>query len=140
MGRLLGSHPARRHRRLPAGLVERDHRGVEARHLERRVEDAVEELLELDRASEVAQEPVAPALSLRPLQRLRQVAPEVVHPRAHLVDRLNQPVVTRRWRAPTAEQDRAGDTEAQESRRSDDQADRRSARDSRSPNLPRIAI
>ena len=29
---------------------------------------------------------------------------------------------------------------AQEGRRSDDQADRRSARDSRSPNLPRIAI
>jgi hypothetical protein len=52
-----------------------------------RVEHPVEELVELDRGPRIAQEAIALALSLGALQRLREVAAEIVHARAHLVDR-----------------------------------------------------
>ena len=44
------------------------HRGVDAGYLHRGVEDAVHELLEVDRAAELAEEPVPAALLLRPLE------------------------------------------------------------------------
>ena len=89
----------------PAGIVEDDHRRIEARDLERRVENAVEELLELDGVAEVVQEPVALALALRPLEGIGQVAAEIVHARAHVVDRAGEPVVARRvGAAPDSEE------------------------------------
>ncbi len=133
--RLLRCQAAGRHGRRPAGLLEDDHRGVEAGHLERRVQHTVEELVELDRRAEVAQEPVALALPLGALQGLREVAAEIVHARAHLVDGLDEPVVARRGRRPTrARHDETDD--GQERRGSGDQNDGCSARDA-AATLPR---
>ncbi len=135
---LLRGHAPGRGRGGSALVVERHQRRIEARDLERRIEHAVEELVELDRGPEVAQEPVAPALPLGALERFREVAAEIVHARAHVVDGLDEPVVplARLAAADDLERD---DAEPQKSRRRDDRADG-SARDVRFPHLPRTAL
>ena len=86
-------------------LVEDDHRRVEAGNLECGVEHAVEQLLELDRVAEVAQEPVALALPLCPLEGVREVAAEIVHAAAHVVDGTREPVVALRVGAAAHDED-----------------------------------
>ena len=83
--------------------LDNHHGRVERRNLHRRVEHAVHELLEVDRDAELTEEPVALAFSLGPVERLGEVACEIVHLVPHLVDSANEVVVgrRRRWPAPT---------------------------------------
>ena len=71
---LLRRHAARHDGGRAVLALDDHHRRVERRDLHRRVEDAIHELLEVDRAAELAEEPVAPALPLGAVERLREVA------------------------------------------------------------------
>ncbi len=93
LGGLLRSHSAGRNGGRGAMPFDDHHRGVESGDLHRGVQDAVHQLLEVDRAAELAEEPVAPILPLRSLQRLREVVGELVHLQAHLVDRAHEALV-----------------------------------------------
>ena len=63
-----------------------------------------------------------------PLQGVREVAAEVVHARAHVVDGAREPVLALGLRASAHEQDH-DDDEPDEGNSRDDNADCRSARD-----------
>jgi hypothetical protein len=93
--RLLWSHSTTRDRRRTGRFVEDDHRGVETGHLERGVEHAVEQLVELDRAAELAEKAIPTALALGSVECIGEVATEIVHSRPHVVDRDHEPVVPR---------------------------------------------
>ena len=84
--RLLRRHPARRDGGRAALALDDHHRGVDSHELHRGVEDAVDDLLEVDRPTELAEEPVSARLALGAVERLREVVRHRVHLRAHLVD------------------------------------------------------
>ena len=88
-------HAARDDGRGPVLSLDDHHRRVEARDLHRGVDHAIHQLLEVDRASELAEESVAAALLLGALERVGQLAGELVHLAAHLVDRADELLVLR---------------------------------------------
>ena len=74
--------------------------------LQRGVEDAVHELLEVDRASELAEQAVSPALQLRTLECAGELSGQLVHLAPHLVDRADELLVRRSaCRPPTTHDD-----------------------------------
>ena len=92
---LVGRHAARDDRGCPVLSLDDHHRRLDAGDLQRGVEDAVHELLEVDRASELAEQPVSPALQLRPLECAGELSGQLVHLAPHLVDRADELVVRR---------------------------------------------
>ncbi len=84
------AHAARDDGGGPVLSLDDHHRRVEARDLHCGVEHAIHELLEVDRASELAEDPVAAALLLGSLERFGQVSGELVHLAPHLVDRADE--------------------------------------------------
>ena len=74
-----------------AGLAfDAHHRCVDPRDLHRGIEDAVHDLREVDRAAELAEEPVPPRFALRPVERLGEILCQLVHLEPHLVDRSHE--------------------------------------------------
>ena len=73
--RLLGGHAARDYGWCAVLALDDHHRRVDAVDLHRGVEDAIHQLLEVDRAAELPEQPVPAALLLGPLERLREVLP-----------------------------------------------------------------
>ena len=96
------------------------HRRVEARDLHRGVEHAIHELLEVDRASELAEEPVPAALLLGALERARELAGRA-RPScsASRRPRGRAPALGSRGRLPTAQDDRNDDGRGHEGRGDD---------------------
>ena len=70
----------------PSGALEPHDRGVDAGEAAGGVERAREHLVEVDRAGDLAEEPAALALLLRPGDRSRELLRELVHP---LLERLH---------------------------------------------------
>ena len=85
-GRLLCGHAARDHRWRAVLALDDHHRRVDAVDLHRGVEDAIHQLLEVDRVADLAEEAVPATLLLRPLERAGKPAGEFVHLAPHLVD------------------------------------------------------
>ena len=84
--RLLGREPERRDDRLVGAVADRDDRRVDAGNRPAGLERAREHLVEVDRRAQLAEEAVAPALFLRALERLRELAHHALHARVHLGD------------------------------------------------------
>jgi hypothetical protein len=69
-----------RHRRRALGSFEPHERGVDAFQPRAGLERPGENLVEVDRARDVREEPAPPALLLRPVDRGRELTGELVHP------------------------------------------------------------
>ena len=84
------------------------HRGVDAGELHGRVEDAVHDLLEIDGAAELAEQPISASLPLGTVERLGEIVRELVHLAPHLVDGTHQ-LRALRGRRSTASPEREED-------------------------------
>ena len=84
------------------------------------VQYAIHELLEVDRAPELAEEPVSAALLLGALERAGELAGELVHLAPHLVDCAHELLVRRgRRRSPAAHDETSDDSRGHEGRGDD---------------------
>ena len=76
--------------------LDRHHGCVDTGDLHCRVEHAIHDLRQVDRAAELSEEPIPACLALRSVERLGQILRELVHLEPHLVHRANELGVSRR--------------------------------------------
>ncbi len=93
---LVGRKAERGHDRLLRAAEDRHERRVCSRDRTCRLERAGQNLVQVDRAAELAEEAIPSTFLLRALQRLGELAHHALHPRVHVGDDLHQPLVLRR--------------------------------------------
>jgi hypothetical protein len=86
------------------GIGQEHERRVRALQRRPGLERAGQDLVEVDRPGELAEDPLPAALLVGPLERGRELLAELVHPRVQSGDHLGDPLIGRGFRPPAPDQ------------------------------------